>query len=129
MFAFMYSVRDEGWRLVGDAIATHTNSFSEQREQEGMISPVDSIRATSLARRSEERLGGMIRREEGQQIELGDTIPLIDDLEMEDVFEDEDREEGASVTDLINGLVDLILVELADQRGAARQTFGLRDER
>ena len=34
-----------------------------------------------------------------------------------------------SVTNLINGLVDLILVELADQRGAARQTFGPRDER
>ena len=38
--------------------------------------------------------------EEGQQIER-DTAPLIDDLEMQDVFEDEDEEEGAGVTDLI----------------------------
>ena len=93
-----------------------------------MISPTERINRTSLARRSEERLGGIIR-EEGQQIELGDTIPLIDDLEIEDIFEDKDGEEGVSVTDLINGLVDLILVELADVRGAAQQTFGPRDRR
>ena len=29
------------------------------------------------------------------------TIPLINDLEMRDVFKDEDKEEGAGVTDLI----------------------------
>jgi len=31
-----------------------------------------------------------------------DTAPFIDNLEMTEVFKDEDEEEGASVTDLIN---------------------------
>ena len=59
-------------------------------------------------------MGGMIRNK-GQQIKSRDTIPLINDLEIEDIFEDEDREEGASVTNLISGLVGLILVELVDE--------------
>jgi len=32
----------------------------------------------------------------------GSTAPLIDNLEIIEVFKDEDREEGVSVTDLIN---------------------------
>ena len=66
MFAFMYSAQDEGQRLVGDAIATYTNSFLEQREQEGMISLSDRITAESLMsslRRLGRRdlIGGIIR--------------------------------------------------------------------
>jgi len=30
-----------------------------------------------------------------------DTVPLIENLEMQEIFKDEDREEEASVTDLI----------------------------
>ena len=34
-------------------------------------------------------------------IERDDTTPLINDLEIQDIFEGEDRREGDSVTDLI----------------------------
>ena len=59
---------------------------------------------------AEDLIGDIIRKED-HQIELGNTTPLIDDLEMQDVFEDEDEERGDGVTDLINGLVDLLSLE------------------
>jgi hypothetical protein len=51
---------------------------------------------------------GGIRNDEGHQNEDGDATPLIDDLEMGDVFEDEDEEEGDGVTDLISAVVALL---------------------
>ena len=36
------------------------------------------------------------------QIKEGSTIPLINNLEIQDVFKDKDIKEGAGVTDLIN---------------------------
>jgi len=35
-------------------------------------------------------------------------VSLIDDLEMRDIFEDEDEEEGDGVTDLISAVVELL---------------------
>jgi len=55
-------------------------------------------------------MGGIIR-EKDHQIELGNTTPLINNLEMQDVFKDKDEERGDGVTDLINGLVDLLSLE------------------
>jgi len=55
-------------------------------------------------------MGGIIRRED-HQIELGNTTPLIDNLEMQDVFKDKDGERGDGVTDFISGLVDLLSLE------------------
>jgi len=55
-------------------------------------------------------MGGIVRNKDGQ-IESGNTTPLIDDLEMQDVFEDKDGERGGSVTDLINGLVEVLSLE------------------
>jgi hypothetical protein len=64
---------------------------------------------TSRLRRSdEEYLIGGIRNDEGHQIESGNATPLIDDLEMRDIFEDEDEEEGDGVTDLISAVVELL---------------------
>jgi len=52
-----------------------------------------------------------IIRNKDHQIKLGNTTPLINDLEMQEVFKDKDGERGGSVTDLIYGLIDLLLLE------------------
>ena len=59
---------------------------------------------------AEDLIGGIIR-EEDNQIELRNITPLIDDLEMQDVFKDKNGEGGDGVIDLINGLVDLLSLE------------------
>ena len=46
---------------------------------------------------TEDLIGG-IRNNKGQQIKNRNAIPLIDDLEIRDIFKDEDKEEGDSVT-------------------------------
>ena len=48
MFAHMYLTQEDGWRPVRAAIATHTNPFSAQQEQEGMTSPNKRMTITSL---------------------------------------------------------------------------------
>ena len=112
MFACVYSTQEDSWQPVGTAIATHTNAFSTQQEQKGMTSPNKRMTVTSLLQQSEtEDLMGGIIREEDHQIESGNTTPLINNLKMQDVFKDKDEERGDGVTDLINELVDLLLLE------------------
>ena len=43
MFTYIHSAHEEGWQPVGTVIITHTNFFSAQQEQEGMISPSKRI--------------------------------------------------------------------------------------
>ena len=59
---------------------------------------------------AEDLIRGIIRNEDHQN-ESGNTTPLINDLEMQEVFKDKDRERGGSVTDLICELVDLLSLE------------------
>jgi len=67
---------------------------------------------TSLLQQSEtEDLIGDIIREEDHQIESGNTTPLINNLEIQDIFKDKDEKRGDSVTDLISGLVDCLSLE------------------
>ena len=70
---------------------------------------------------AEDLIGGI--RNKDHQIELEGTAPWIDDLEIEDVFKDEDEEEGTGVMDLINGLVEILRLETEELRNAARQAF------
>jgi hypothetical protein len=74
-----------------------------------MTLPSDSMVVTSRLRRldGEDLIGG-IRNDKGHQIKDGNATPLIDDLEMGDIFEDEDEEEEDSVTDLIIAVVALL---------------------
>jgi len=112
MFTCIHLTHKEGWRPVGTAITTHTNTFSAQQEHKGITSPNKRMTVTSLLHQSEaEDLIGGIIREEDHQIETGNTTPLINNLEMQDVFEDKDGERGDGVMDLINGLVDLLSLE------------------
>ena len=77
-----------------------------------MISPNKRIIITSLLQQSEtEDLIKDIIREEDHQIKSGNTTPLIDNLEMQDVFKDEDKKRRDGVIDLISGLVDLLSLE------------------
>ena len=48
MFALVHSAYNEGWRLVKEAIAMHTNPFSVQQEYNSIILPANSIIKTSL---------------------------------------------------------------------------------
>ena len=64
-------------------------------------------------------------RNKDHQIELKGTTPWINDLEIKDVFKDEDEKKGISVTDLINGLVEILRLEIKELRDAARQAFRL----
>ena len=49
-----------------------------------------------------------IRNEGGHQIDSGQRTPLINDLEIRTIFEDEAEEEGAGVTDLIYRAVQVL---------------------
>jgi hypothetical protein len=74
-----------------------------------MIILRDSIVVTSrLQQLDEEYLIGGIRNNKGHQIESRNATPLIDDLEMRDIFKDEDKEEGDGVMDLISAVVELL---------------------
>jgi len=77
-----------------------------------MTSLSKRITITSLLCQSEtEDLIGDIVRNKNGQIKSGNTTPLINDLEMQDVFKNKDRERGGSVTDFINGLVEVLSLE------------------
>ena len=44
-------------------------------------------------------------------------------MEIKDVFKDEDEEEGVGITDLINGLVEILWLETEELWDVARQAF------
>jgi len=52
-----------------------------------------------------------IIRNKDHQTKLGNTTPLINNLEMQEVFKDKNGERGGSITDFINGLIDLLSLE------------------
>jgi len=112
MFTYVHSTHKEGWRPIRAIIVTHTNFFSTQQEHKGITSPNKRITVTSLLHQSkaEDLIGGIIK-EEDHQIESGNTTPLINDLEMQDVFKDKNGKKGDGVTDFISGLIDLLLLE------------------
>jgi len=106
MFIEVYSEQEEGWRLDGAAIETQTNPFSTQWEHDSITSPSDRIIATTRARRcacGSDRYRGIISYlAQMDANKEGSTAPFINNLEIIEVFKDKDKEEKASVTDLIN---------------------------
>jgi len=112
MFTCVHLTHEEGWWPVGTVIATHTNFFSLQWEHDSIISPNKRMIVISLLQQleAEDLIKGIIKKKD-DQIESGNTTPLIDDLEMQDVFKDKDEEREDGVTDLINGLVDCLSLE------------------
>ena len=99
MFACVYLTQEEDWCLVKKVIMTHTNSFSKQQEQKGMISLNNRITVTSLLYwpNTEDLTGDIIRKE--NQIEINNNTPLIKNLEISNIFKDKDNKEGNSVID------------------------------
>ena len=67
---------------------------------------------------------GIIRNKD-HQIKSGNTTPLINNLEMQEIFKDKDGERGGSVMDLIYGLVDLLLLETQAVWYAMQEGFNL----
>jgi len=114
MFTCIHSTQEDSWRPVREAIAIHTNAFSTQQEQEGMTSPNKRITVTSLLcwPDAEDLTGDIIREE--NQIKTNDSTPLIEDLEMSNIFKDKDDEEGNSVIDEliteVSQLLELIII-------------------
>jgi len=62
-------------------------------------------------------MGGI--RNEGHQIELEGTVLWINNLRIENVFEDEDKEGGVGVIDLISRLVEILRLETEELRDVA----------
>ena len=91
-----------------------------------MTSLSKRIIVTSLLHQSEieDLIRGIIRNKK-QQIKSGNTTPLIDNLEMQEVFKDKDGERGGSVMDLIYGLVDLLSLETQVVWYAVQEGFNL----
>jgi len=55
----------------------------------------------------------------------GSTAPLINNLEIIKIFRDKDREEGASIIDLINQISQLLRAELKELVDVARTIIRL----
>ena len=55
-------------------------------------------------------------RNKDYQIELEGIIFWINDLRIEDVFKDKDKEKGISIIDFINGLVEILRLETEEQQ-------------
>ena len=53
-----------------------------------------------------------IRNEEGYQIETRYSTPLINNLEIKELFKDKDKKEGVGVTDLISRIVQVLRGDL-----------------
>ena len=53
-------------------------------------------------------------RDIGYQIKLGNAIPLINNLEIGSIFEDKDKEEGDSVTDLVLLVLRILRQDLGE---------------
>ena len=66
MFTHIHLIQKESWRLVRETIATHTNFFSEQQEQDSMISLSKKITVTSLLHQpdAEDLMGDIIRKKD-----------------------------------------------------------------
>jgi len=112
MFACIHLMQENGWCPVKEVIMTHTNTFLTQQEQDSITLLKERMVVISQLQQSEtEDLIGNIIRNEDHQNELGNTTPLINNLEMQEVFKDKNGERGGSVTDLINRLVDVLSLE------------------
>jgi len=82
-----------------------TNPLLAQQEHDGITSPDNRINATVQARRcaydNEECLGIMSYLARTDTNEEDGTAPLINNLEITEIFKDEGEEEEASVMDFI----------------------------
>ncbi len=63
-------------------------------------------------RGAEDLIGGI--RSGRQQVELKDTIPLVEDLEIGSIFKDEAEEGGDSITDLVITIYQLLRQDLQE---------------
>ena len=66
MFACVHSMQEDGWCPVRKAIATHTNTFSTQQEQDSIILPREKMVVISWLQQSEteDLIGGIIRNKD-----------------------------------------------------------------
>jgi len=114
MFAYIHSAQKEGWQPVSKTIITHTSFFSVQQEYNGIVLPNDQIVVTTYVHFIDTNKGG-IRNQKEDEIKIETSTPLIEDLEMSDIFKDKDNKKENGVTDeLINKILQLlVLVGLA----------------
>ena len=113
IFNLVHLEQKEGWQLDGAAIIIQTNFFSTQQEQEGMTSPSEKITAIIQVQRlnAKDLIRG-IRNKKSYQIKIGHSTPLINDLEIKELFKDKNKEEGAGVTDFISRIVQVLKGDL-----------------
>ena len=117
MFACVHLAQEEGWQPVSETIATHTSFFSAQWEYNSIVLPNNQIVVITYARFMDTNKGG-IRNQKEDKIEIETSTPLINDLEISNIFKDKDNKKGNSVTDKFLDKVSqlLVLVGLAAQQ-------------
>ena len=104
-FVCIHSAQKKDWQLVKKVITIHINFFSAQQEQEGItLSSNQIIMTTHACLRDANERG--IRNKKEDQIKTKVSTPLINDLEMQNIFKDEDNKKG---NDVINKLIDEVL--------------------
>ena len=65
-----------------------------------------------MERSDAKNLTGGIKNKEGHQIKTGYSIPLINNLEIEELFKNKNKEEGAGITDFISRIVQVLKRDL-----------------
>ena len=110
IFTHIHSIQEKSWQPVKAMITTHTNTFSTQQKQKGMILLSKRMTVTSLLCQlnAEDLTEGIIR--EKDQIETNNSTPLIKDLEISNIFKDKNDEEGNGVIDELLDKVSQLLV-------------------
>ena len=107
MFAHVYLAQEDNCQLMGNAIAIYTNPSFAQREQENITLPSNRTTATvqdqHLAEGEGEALS--IINNNINQINQTDIIPLVNNLEILEIFKDKNKEEGDGVIDALSTIL------------------------
>jgi len=99
IFTHIHFMQKEGWQLVKKLIITHTNFFSSQQEQKGIISPNNRITVTSLLYQlNAKNLTKSIIKEK-DQMKIKNSTFLIKNLKIQNIFKDKDDKKGNNVID------------------------------
>ena len=106
MFIKIHLKQKKGWRLEGAIIITQTNPFLVQQEHNNITSLSDRIMAITRVQccaysnnRYKDIISHLAQMSANKE---RDTAPFINELKIQEVFKDKNKEEGASVIDLIN---------------------------
>ena len=62
-----------------------------------------------------------IRNKKSYQFKIGYSIPLINNLKMEELFKNKNKKRGVGITDLINQLIQIFKKELVQLKNSVQE--------